>query len=209
MEKINIRRAVISDLPYLYEICLKTGDAGKDASDMFFDPYMMGQYYAAPYLVYPEGICFVAEHTHRPQGYILAVPDTINFRRWMEEQWLPPIRKRYAQPLPPELLRSEKEKRYIDIFHKSLLPIDLTAQPWLTDYPAHLHIDFLPSIQRKGIGRILIDTIFNELIQKKTPGIHLDVGSSNPGAIAFYNKTGFSTIKEHEWGLTMGKKLLH
>ena len=68
MEEINIRRAVLSDLPYLYEICLKTGDSGNDATEFFLDPFVLGQYYAAPYLLYPAGICFVAEHECRPQG---------------------------------------------------------------------------------------------------------------------------------------------
>jgi len=206
MEKINIRRAVLSDLPYLYEICLKTGDESKDASDLFFDPYMIGQYYAAPYLLYPEGIYFVVEETYRPQGYILAVPDTIKFNQWMEEKWLPPLRKRYPQPFPQELIRSEKEKWIIDIIHKCLFPMDLTVQPWLTDYPAHLHIDLLPNIQRKGIGRILIDTLFDELTQKKVSGLHLNVRSSNTGAIIFYEKMGFSIIKDQELRLTMVRK---
>jgi hypothetical protein len=90
---INIRRAVLSDLPYFYEICLKTGDGGKDASALFFDQYLLGHYYAAPYLVYRSGICFVAEYEYRLQGYIAAVPDTALFQQWMEEQWLPPLRK--------------------------------------------------------------------------------------------------------------------
>jgi hypothetical protein len=61
MNDTIIRRAALSDLPYLYEICLKTGDAGKDASALFNDPYLMGQYYATPYLLFPAGICFVVE----------------------------------------------------------------------------------------------------------------------------------------------------
>jgi hypothetical protein len=99
-EKITIRRAVLSDIPYLYEICLKTGDSSKDATPLFSDPYTIGQYYSAPYLIYPNGICFVAECEYRPQGYIIAVPDTVAFGQWMEEQWLPPIRKRYPETFP-------------------------------------------------------------------------------------------------------------
>jgi len=204
MEKIDIRRAVFSDLPYFYEICLKTGDGGKDASALFSDPYLIGHYYAAPYLAYQSGICFVAEYEYRPQGYIVAVPDTVSFKQGMEEHWLPPLRKRYPRPFPPA--RSEKEKEIIDHIHERKFPVDITEQPWLADYPAHLHIDLLPCLQGKGQGRILIDTLFNELAQKGVPGLHLGVGSSNAGAIAFYKKMGFSVLKEHDWGLTMGKR---
>ena len=204
MENINIRRAVLSDLPYLYEICLKTGDEGKDASALFFDQYLLGHYYIAPYLVYQSGICFVAEFEYRPQGYIAAVPDTASFKQWMEEQWLPPLRKQYPKPFPQA--RSEKEKEIIGFIHERQFPIDITAQPWLTDYPAHLHIDLLPGLQGKGQGRVLIDRLFNELAEKGVSGLHLGVASSNAGAIAFYKKTGFSVLEEHDWGLTMGKR---
>jgi GNAT superfamily N-acetyltransferase len=204
-EKINIRRAVLSDLPYLYEICLKTGASSKDATPFFSDPYTIGHYYAAPYLIYPNGICFVAECEYRPQGYIIAVPDTAAFGQWMEEVWLPPIRKRYPQPFPPS--RSEKEDNIIKLFHKCQFSVDTAAQAWLADYPAHLHIDLLPCIQQKGIGRTLMNSLFAELVQQKVSGLHLGVGSSNTGAIAFYQKTGFSVIEEQKWGLMMGKLL--
>jgi GNAT superfamily N-acetyltransferase len=202
-ETINVRQAVLSDLPYLYEICLKTGDESKDATPFFSDPYTIGHYYSAPYLLYPHGICFVAEYEYRPQGYIVAVPDTAAFGRWMEEQWLPPLRKRYPEPFP--LSRSEKENKTIKLFHGCHFPVDTSDQPWLADYPAHLHIDLLPCIQQKGIGRILIDSLFAELAKQKVSGLHLGVGSSNAGAIAFYKKTGFSVIKEQKWGFIMGK----
>jgi len=204
LEKINIRRAVLSDLPYFYDICLKTGDEGRDASSLFSDPYLLGHYYAAPYLAFQAGICFVAEYEYRPQGYIVAVPDTVAFKQGMEEYWLPPLRKRYPRPFPPA--RSEKEKEIIDHIHERKFPVDIAEQPWLADYPAHLHIDLLPCLQGKGHGRILIDTLFNELAQKGVPGLHLGVGSSNQGAIAFYKKMGFSVLEEREWGLTMGKR---
>jgi ribosomal protein S18 acetylase RimI-like enzyme len=204
MEEINIRRAVLSDLPYFYEICLKTGDEGKDASALFFDQYLLGHYYAAPYLVYKSGICFAAEYEYRPQGYIVAVPDTASFERWMEEQWLVPLRKRYQRPFPPA--RSEKEKEIIELIHGRKFPVDIAEQPWLTDYPAHLHIDLLPCLQGKGQGRVLIDRLFDELAREGVPGLHLGVSSSNQGAIAFYKKMDFTVLEERDWGFTMGKR---
>ncbi|MCL1932047.1 MAG: GNAT family N-acetyltransferase [Treponema sp.] len=203
---MKIRKAVLSDLPYLYEICLKTGDESKDATALFSDPYTIGHYYIAPYLVCPEGICFIVEHEYRPQGYIAAVSDTLSFKRWMEEQWLPPLRERYPLPFPPS--HSDLEEAIIALFHKKQFPLDTTAQPWLVDYPAHLHIDLLPGIQGKGMGRALMEKLFAELAQKGTPGLHLGVGSSNANAVAFYKKTGFTVLQEWGWGYTMGKKIL-
>jgi GNAT superfamily N-acetyltransferase len=201
-----IRRAVISDIPYLYEICLKTGDSGKDASTLYNDPYVVGQFYAAPYLVYPEGVCYVAEHEFRPQGYIVAAPDTIAFRQWMDNVWLPPLRERYPQPFPPEMVNSEIEKTIISTFHQIQFPMFTDDKPWYKDYPAHLHIDLLPCLQGKGCGRLLVNSLCEELARQGVPGVHLGVGTNNQGAIAFYQKTGFTVLVEAPWILVMGKR---
>ena len=203
MNDVAIRRAVVSDIPYLYEICLKTGDAGNDASALFYDPYLIGQYYAAPYLLYPNGVCFVAEHEYRPQGYIIAVPDTLTFNHWLEEVWLPPLRERYPQPFPSEMIRSEDEGRILAFIHNSR---DMSEKPWYKDYPAHLHIDLLPSLQGKGMGRALMNTLCEDLARMGIPGVHLGVGVKNENAVAFYRKIGFSTLQEETWGFVMGKR---
>jgi ribosomal protein S18 acetylase RimI-like enzyme len=205
MDEINIRMGELSDIPYLYEICLKTGNNGKDATDLFLDPHIIGHYFAAPYLLYPDGICFVAEHQRRPQGYIIAVPDTTAFKKWMEEKWLPPLRKQFPLPCPAGLIRSNNEDMMIKLFHLQQFPVDTAAQPYLADYPAHLHIDMLPSLQGKGLGRALMDRLFAELERQGVPGLHLGVSSANQGAIAFYKKLGFTVLKEFEWGFELGK----
>ena len=205
MEEIVVRQAVPSDLPYLYEICLKTGDRGKDASAQFSDPYLIGHYYIAPYPLYHKGICFVAEYERRPRGYIAAVPDTAAFMQWMEEYWLVPLRKRFPKPFPESC--SEKEKNIFSLIHKQHYPVDINILPRLADYPAHLHIDLLPDIQRKGIGRTLMKSLFTELLRQGVSGLHLGVGPENRGAIDFYKKTGFSVLEEQKREITMGKRL--
>jgi GNAT superfamily N-acetyltransferase len=205
MSEINIRKAVLSDLPYFYEICLKTGNDGKDATDLYHDPYLLGHHYAAPYLLFPDAICITAEYQYRPQGYIIAAPDTISFLKWIEENWLPPLRQQYRQPYPQELIRSEKEGWLIKAIHEKKYPVDTNAMPYIKDYPAHLHIDMLPCLQGKGLGRALMDKLFAELKSKGVPGCHLGVSASNQGAVGFYKKLGFTVLKEFDWGLEMGK----
>jgi len=206
MEEPIIRKAVLADIPYIYEICQKTGDNGKDATELFFDQYLLGHYYAAPYLIFPQNICFVVEYQYRPQGYIITATDTIAFCKWMEEEWLPPLRKRYPLPFPQDKIRSDKEQKIIEYLHLSQFPIDPDDEPLFKEYPAHLHIDLLSTLQGKGMGRTLTDMVFAELKQQGIPGLHLGVSSSNTGAVGFYQKLGFSVLKEHNWGFTMGKK---
>ena len=204
---VRIRRAAMPDVPYFYDICLKTGDAGQDASAFFYDPFLLGQYYAAPYLFYPEGLSFVAEQDYRPRGYIVAAPDTNAFNRWMEEKWLPLFRRQYPLPMPPSQIRSQDEGRLYQTFHSPHLPPDTGTQSWLADYPAHLHIDLLPEAQGRGLGRRLMETLCAELSRQAVPGIHLGVSQNNTRAIAFYQKTGFSVLHTGNQGMVMGKKL--
>ena len=204
MEKIVIRQGVLSDIPYLYEICLKTGYNGNDASAFFADPYLIGHYYVAPYVLYQKGICFVAEYENYPKGYIVAVPDTETYKKWLEEYWLPPLRKQFSEN---NKSYTEKENSIINLINKQQYPIDKNNLPWLIDYPAHLHIDLLPIIQRKGIGSKLIENLLNELKKQNVSGIYFNVDITNSNAVNFYNKMGFSVIKEQEWGFTMGKQI--
>ncbi len=208
-----IRPAVQSDIPYLYRICLETADNGKDASTLFLDPWLLGQYYAAPYLFHDISLCFIAEEGFVPKGYILGTDDTTSFNRWFDTEWLPSLRRRY--PLPelgsapvtttPPVFRSETERSLIASLLNSPNTPDPALNPWITSYPAHLHIDLLPDLQGKGCGRMLLETLLAALATRGCPGIHLGVSGTNTGAIAFYKKMGFSILEEEEWGLIMGK----
>ncbi|MDR0375664.1 MAG: GNAT family N-acetyltransferase [Treponema sp.] len=203
MSAIIIRGAEFSDLPYFYEICLKTGDAGNDASGLFYDPYIIGQYYAAPYLFFERDLCFVAEIDGVPQGYVIGASDTFAFNKWLESEWLPPLRRRY-QNYPHEKIKTDVEKNIATLFYKKFDPAGEAARPLYKTHPAHLHIDLLPSLQGKGQGRTLMETLFAALAKKSVCGVHLGVSRTNAGAIAFYRKMGFASLKEEVWGLVMG-----
>ncbi|MDR2193640.1 MAG: GNAT family N-acetyltransferase [Treponema sp.] len=199
----TIRGAELSDLPYCYEICVKTGDAGKDASGLFYDPYVIGQYYAAPYLFFERDLCFVAELNGIPQGYIIGVSDTHAFNGWLESDWLPPLQKRYRN-YPLENIKTDAERNAIALFYKNLNASKKDEDSLYKTYPAHLHIDLLPSLQGQGQGRALLETLFAALAKKNVHAVHLGVSGTNTSALAFYRKMGFTPVKETDWGVIMG-----
>jgi ribosomal protein S18 acetylase RimI-like enzyme len=61
-------------------------------------------------------------------------------------------------------------------------------------YPAHLHIDLLPSGQRRGLGRRLMNTYLDALRERGVPGVHLTMDPANTGARAFYDRLGFTEL---------------
>lgn len=203
---ILIRQAIESDVPYLYKICLETGDSGNDATELFSDPWLIGHYYAAPYLFHDKTLCFVAQEDRIPKGYIIATADTNSFNAWFESSWLPELRLRYPKTDPERHITLQEEKLIIRL-HETVLPFDETEHPWIAEYPAHLHIDLLPEIQGKGCGRALMDTLFSALASRGCPGLHLGVSAANKRAISFYKHLGFVVLEEDTWGLMMGKSI--
>ncbi|MBU1680822.1 MAG: GNAT family N-acetyltransferase, partial [Bacteroidetes bacterium] len=64
----EIRNYHPSDLTALYRICLKTGNSGKDATDLHSDPEIIGHFYAAPYAVFEPELSFIAAIDNAPYG---------------------------------------------------------------------------------------------------------------------------------------------
>jgi ribosomal protein S18 acetylase RimI-like enzyme len=61
-------------------------------------------------------------------------------------------------------------------------------------YPAHLHINILPEVQRGGWGHSFIDTLSDHLKGKGVGGVQLVVGADNHKGVSFYKKYGFKKV---------------
>ena len=196
-----IRATCIQDLPYIYDICLKTGNSGKDATDSFSDKNMLGAFYAAPYIVYSPQDCFVIIDNGLVSGYILSTVDTNVFYTWLNNEWLPQIRESYKTGFMPKTSREE------NMLSTIMKEVELEKSSWIEKYPAHLHIDILEHLQGKGAGRALMTTLFNHLRKSLVSGIHLGVDKANENAQGFYKKMGFTVLEEKDWGYVLGYDL--
>ena len=58
----------------------------------------------------------------------------------------------------------------------------------------HLHIDLLPRLQGRGVGRRLIERLTASLRAQGVIGLHLHVGAANIRAIGFYQRVGFTDL---------------
>ncbi|PKL82129.1 MAG: GNAT family N-acetyltransferase [Ignavibacteriae bacterium HGW-Ignavibacteriae-3] len=193
-----IRPYTGQDFSALYEICLKTGDSGGDASRLFNDPFLLGHFYAAPYAVFHPELTFILADNERPVGYIIGTDNSELFFDTTEREWFPPLREKYP---PPDDNDGTADARIIRLIHKGHVP-----RTELLSYPAHLHIDILPEGQGRGMGRKLIETFISKLIDMNVNALHLEVGKRNINAIKFYEKTGFHIIREFDFSVAYGKK---
>ncbi len=197
---IEIRTYQESDLELLYKICLLTGDSGKDATEIYSDPKLLGHFYAAPYAIFENELCFIATINNKPAGYILGTKDSKKFREITEKKWFPNLRKQYIMPLESD---NSPDAKIIRLIHQGYV-----LKKELEKYPAHLHIDLLHSIQGKGIGKKIMFSFIDKLKELNVPALHLEVGKSNESAIKFYEKLGFHKLYEYQYSIAFGMQLL-
>ena len=200
MSDFSIRSYKSADTIAAYEICLKTGNSGQDATHLFSDPLVLGHIYVGPYMEFEPQSVFILEDDQGPCGYIMGVLDSQTYYQWMHSEWLPKIRVNYKKPMGNPDTWDETEKITDLLFH----PV---SQRLLPDYPAHLHIDLLSRAQGKGQGKLLMDRFIDYLKYNKIPGLHLELSSNNDRAFNFYRKYGIEELDRDNESIIMGYHL--
>jgi len=175
-----------ADLEDLYRICLSTGDAGADASHLYADPKILGHVFAAPYGVLSPRTTFVAEDAEGVGGYVLGALDTYAFEAMADEVWWPKLRALYSDPGPAPEERWSRDQLMAWVIHHPRRTSRRIADP----YPSHVHIDLLPRLQGRGLGRRMLDLWFENLRAMGSTGVHLGVAPANARAIRFYRAYG-------------------
>jgi len=200
MPDFSIRSYKSADTSAVYEICLKTGNSGQDATHLFSDPLVLGHIYVGPYMEFEPQSVFILEDDQGPCGYIMGVLDSQTYYQWMHSEWLPKIRVNYKKPTGNPDTWDETAKITDLLFH----PV---SQRLLPDYPAHLHIDLLSRAQGKGQGKLLMDRFIDYLKYNKIPGLHLELSSNNDRAFNFYRKYGIEELDRDKESIIMGYHL--
>jgi len=191
---MEIRNYRDEDLSSLYRICLATGHAGEDASQIYADPDIIGHIYAGQYGTLAPETALVAEDDEGVGGYILGCLNTYEFEKRLERDWWPSLRLRYPDPSgkPPEHWSADERLRYA-MHHPPRTPRRI-SEP----FPSHLHIDLLPRLQRRGLGRKLMDAWLAHVRALGSKGVHLGVSMANVRAIRFYQRYGLQELERIE-----------
>lgn len=195
----SIRSFRPGDEAKVYEVCLRTGNAGADATLDYDDPELLGHVFAGPYVALASEFAFMlVDESDAVVGYALGTPDTAEFSRACEHAWWPGLRKRY-----PEQPRRASDAALVRAIHHPWSP----PEEILVDFPAHLHIDLLPEAQGAGHGRALMQALLGALADAGAPGVHVGVAGANVRAVGFYERLGFTTWSQRPDGRVMVKRL--
>ena len=187
---VTIRPAKDDDLDALYAIALATGHQGGDAAHLYDDPQLMGHIYAAPYAVLEPGLALVAEDAAAVGGFAVGVVDTEAWRVRLEREWWPELRKIYRDPADvPADRRSPDQRRAAAIHHPETPPSDVTKA-----FPAHLHMNLLPSLQGRGVGTAMLDRWLAAASARGAASVHAGVNRENANALRFWTGRGFTVV---------------
>jgi ribosomal protein S18 acetylase RimI-like enzyme len=184
----------------LYDICLRTGDSGEDATGLYQEPDLLGAVYVGPYLRFTPEHALVGVDDDGVAGYVLGAPDTAAFEAACEREWWPAQRARHPLDRYPE---DTLDGRITKQIHQPFV----TSPDVLERYPAHLHIDLLPRLQGQGMGRQLLTALLDGLAATGVKGVHLGVGTANQRAIGFYRRMGFTEVRAYTHSLVMAREL--
>ena len=185
-----IRQVRPDDLESLYGISLATGLAGGDASHLYADSRLMGHIYAAPYALLEPRLALVVEDSEGVAGFAVGVTDTTAWERRLERDWWPALRERYAMPEEADAARWTPDQRRAFMIHCPAATPPAVA----LSYPAHLHVNLLPRLQRRGIGARLLDRWTSVARTRGARAIHVAINRANTGGAEFWRKMGFADL---------------
>jgi ribosomal protein S18 acetylase RimI-like enzyme len=200
---MEIRTATLADEERLYEICILTGDSGKDATSIFQQPNLLGDIWVGPYLHLSPEYCFVVDDNAQAVGYCIATLDSTSFETVAAAVWWPVKQAAYTRPDIALQGSWSRDERLTHIIHNPLT----SPTEFLEEFPSHAHINLIAEMQGKGWGKKLMQSMENSLRAAGSPGVHLILSSKNLNALAFYQAVGYQVIFEREGEIGVAKKL--
>ena len=196
----TIRPFEPADLEACYAISLATGFEGGDASRLYRDPKMMGHIYVAPYALLEPALALVVEDGDGVAGFAVGTTDTVAWEARLEREWWPALRERYIDPVEvPSADRTPDQRRAFMIHHPVRTPSAVAGR-----YPAHLHMNLLPRLQRRGLGSKLLGAWLERAASVGARDVHVGVNRANSGAIRFWRSQRFDelTLSDQREGRT-------
>lgn len=174
------------DRDAVYDVCVRTADAGGDARGIYRDPDLMPDLFAGPYVHLAPHLAFVLDDGERAVGYAVGTADTAAFAEAFRREWLPRVAGRYPRARTPDT----PDERMTELLYTP----ERMVLPELAGHPAHLHVDILPGHQRAGHGTALVHALLDALRREGAERVHLGMLTVNTGARRFYDRLGFHEL---------------
>ncbi|CAF4632234.1 unnamed protein product [Rotaria socialis] len=98
LQSFNIRPCTIADEESAIDVCLKTGDAGNDATLLYDDPKLLGYRFVSPYIHLSPELAFILEDLEgNVCGYVLGTLHSDIFYQQYVNEWLSKVKQLYPK----------------------------------------------------------------------------------------------------------------
>jgi ribosomal protein S18 acetylase RimI-like enzyme len=233
----TIRRYRETDLAAVYDICVRTADAGQDARGKYRSDDLMGDLFAGPYVFLEPEVAFVLDAGNQDDGDQDAGDQDAGGQddgdqddggqdAGDRDDGYRAVGYIVGTPDTAAFARTYRERWIPRLADRYRVPPQPPVSPdeqmlalhyrperllWsgLAEYPAHLHIDLLPAFQGTGYGRALMATFCDAVAKAGAAGVHVTVVADNVPAIGFYRRLGFEPLAVDDPGpvVYLGRKL--
>ncbi len=167
MEEIVIRRYHPRDREQVRILCCETGFLGNPIDDIFEDRAWFADLNTNYYLQYEPRSCFVAEKNGSILGYVLCSRHPLRFALIFYLFIAFPL---FTKALFKCLTRrySAKSRKFI----YRLITRGSLERPKRPRATAHLHLNVKEGFRGMGLGRRLVETLFDYLVKEGVRGIY-------------------------------------
>ncbi len=185
---VVVRPYESTDRAQVRHICHVTGYMGEPVEWMWRDVESFADLFTSYYTDAEPQSALVAERDGLVAGYLLGCVDS-------RAAWNPAsifgrhfVRRGIGfRPGTAGVVWRSFGDVVVDATRRRLPPAPVHDPRW----PAHLHIDLLPSIRGVGVGATLLRRWLDALRHADVPGCHLETLGENHGGIAFFESMGF------------------
>jgi len=195
---ISIRPYTQSDREPLFKIAADTAFFGDPIEIYLEDRRIFLDLFYRYYTDFEPEHAWIAEANQQVVGFLTGGTDAAKQKEYFNQRLLPQFLalflKGHYQTGPKtwaylwNMVKARLKKKTVLINHQK--------------YPAHLHINVDKNWRGYGVGRKLMRTYFDQLIDENIPGVYLETTSENKTACQLYERIGFQllgTSPVHHW----------
>lgn len=150
----------------------------------------MGHIYAAPYALLEPQLALVVEDDDGIGGFAVGTTDTIPWEKRLEWSWWPALSERYHMPAQSDASEWTPDQWRAFMIHRQVA----TPAAVAVRYPAHLHLNLLPRLHGRGVGRTFFEYWLRLAGSAGAMAVHVGVDRANAGAASFWRKMGFADL---------------
>jgi ribosomal protein S18 acetylase RimI-like enzyme len=115
---------------------------------------------------------------------------TSSWEEALERRWWPKLRHEYVDPSGTSRATWTADQRRAFMIHHP----QRTPSAVVKAYPAHLHINLLARVQRRGVGSSLLKSWFELSANREVAAAHVGVNRGNVGGIRFWEAHGLNAL---------------